>query len=122
MLQVGVNLSRHLDGSFGPPAPYLSGQLDSCYAYYPGSCQDTSGSNTKGPKVNIPCNCGVFIRPALRQQVGSVDIIAELNGNDVHRLENVMTMEVGLFALIDSLVYGLKPRYGTVWLLWHGYI
>ena len=54
--------------------------------------------------------------------MGSVDIIAELNGNDVHRLENVMTMEVGLFALFDSLVYGLKPRYGTVWLLWHGYI
>ena len=37
VLQVGVNLSRHLDGSFGPPAPYLSGQLDGCYAYYPGS-------------------------------------------------------------------------------------
>ena len=37
VLQVGVNLSGHLDGSFGPPAPYLSGQLDGCYAYYPGS-------------------------------------------------------------------------------------
>ena len=54
--------------------------------------------------------------------MGSIDIIAELNGDDVHRLENVMTMGVGLFALFDSLVYGLKLRYGTVWLLWHGYI
>ena len=31
------DLSRHLDGSLGPPAPYLSRQLDSCYAYNLGS-------------------------------------------------------------------------------------
>ena len=29
-----ANLSGHLDGSLGLPAPYLSGRLDGYYAYY----------------------------------------------------------------------------------------
>lgn len=39
----------------------------------------------------------------IMQRMGGADIVAELNGDGVHRLENVMTMEVGLHILFDCL-------------------
>ena len=35
--------------------------------------------------------------------MGAVDVVTELNGDDVHRLGNVMTIEVGLHILFDCL-------------------
>ena len=41
------------------------------------------------------------------RQMGAVDVVAELNGDRVHRLENIMTMEVGFHTLFDRLVLWL---------------
>ena len=35
--------------------------------------------------------------------MGAVDVVTELNGDGVHRLGNVMTIEVGLHILFDCL-------------------
>jgi len=35
--------------------------------------------------------------------MGGILVVDELNGNGSHRLENVMTMEMGLHGLFDSL-------------------
>lgn len=35
--------------------------------------------------------------------MGNVLVVDELNGNDGHRLENVMTMEMGIHGLFDDL-------------------
>ena len=37
------------------------------------------------------------------QQMGAVDVIAKLNGDGVHRLENVMTMRSDLYQGFDRL-------------------
>ena len=36
-------------------------------------------------------------------RMGNVLVVDELNGNDGHRLENVMTMEMGIHGLFDDL-------------------
>ena len=35
--------------------------------------------------------------------MGNVLVVDELNGNDGHQLENVMTMELGIHRLFDDL-------------------
>jgi len=36
-------------------------------------------------------------------RMGNVLVVDELNGNDGHRLENVMTMDLGIHGLFDDL-------------------
>jgi hypothetical protein len=37
------------------------------------------------------------------ERMGSVLVPDELNGPDIHRLENVMTLETGIHTLFDTL-------------------
>ena len=50
------------------------------------------------------------------RRMGAVDVVAELNGDRVHRLENVTIMEVGFHALFDPLVLwlGATVRYPLI--------
>ena len=63
----------------------------------------------------MPLQCiSSFIRSAMQHEyaasawavmcrMGGILVVDELNGNDGHRLENVMTMEMRLHGLFDSL-------------------
>jgi len=44
--------------------------------------------------------------------MGGILVVDELNGNDGHRLENVMTMEMGLHGLFDSLGFWFEATVG----------
>ena len=35
--------------------------------------------------------------------MGAIDVVKELNGNGVQRLENIMTLDVGIHMLFDRL-------------------
>ena len=37
------------------------------------------------------------------EQMGAINVANELNGDGVHHLENVMTLDVGIHMLFDSL-------------------
>lgn len=37
------------------------------------------------------------------ERMGAIDVVKELNGNGVHRLENVMTLDAGIHMLFDRL-------------------
>jgi hypothetical protein len=80
--------------------------------------QDISGANVDGPKVKhfiIPgLSPNQLTRYALQHnyaasawavmmRMGAVLVPDELNGADIHRLENVLTMEEGLHSLFDKL-------------------
>jgi hypothetical protein len=43
------------------------------------------------------------------ERMGGVLVLDELNGPDVHRLENVMTLETGVHALFDNLKLWFEP-------------
>ena len=37
------------------------------------------------------------------ERMGAINVIKELNGNGVHCLENIMTLDVGIHMLFDRL-------------------
>jgi hypothetical protein len=43
-----------------------------------------------------------------------IKVTEELNGPDIHRLENVMTLDVGVHGLFDSLDIWLEETVGYV--------
>jgi hypothetical protein len=49
---------------------------------------------------------------AVMCRMGNILVFDELNGNDVHRLENVMTMEMGIHGLFDELGLWLEATVG----------
>jgi hypothetical protein len=60
---------------------------------------------------------------AVMCRMGGILVVDELNGNGSHRLENVMTMEMGLHGLFDSLSLWFKATVGyCILLLWHRYV
>ena len=46
---------------------------------------------------------------AVMEHLGNVLVTKELNGPNIHRLENVMTLETGLHALFDNLNLWFEP-------------
>jgi|SRR5882762_2883569 len=92
----------------------------------PSTSQDISSNKAYGPKVNypLPLWCiSSFTRSAMQHEyatsawavmccIGGILVIDKLNGNDGHRLENVMTMEMELHSLFDSLSLWFEATVG----------
>jgi len=64
----------------------------------PSTSQDISGDKAFGAKHEYAASAWAVIC-----RMGGILVVDELNGNGSHRLENVMTMEMGLHGLFDSL-------------------
>ena len=45
---------------------------------------------------------------AIMEQMGTINVINELSGNGIHHLENVMTIEEGIYALFNKLALWFK--------------
>ena len=84
----------------------------------PSASQDISGANEGGPKVKGSLIVSLPLNPLIRYSIqyeyagaawavmlrmGGVIVADELTGADIHRLENVMTMEIGAHSMFDSL-------------------
>ena len=91
----------------------------------PSTSQDISGDKAHGPKVNHFSSQPVHhsFMSALQHEyaasawavmcrMGNILVFDELNGNDGHRLENVMTMEMGIHGLFDELGLWLEAAVG----------
>jgi len=81
--------------------------LAEIHGVHPTSCAHIFAPSTSqgisGDKENVPKHNYAASAWAVMMRMGGVLVPDELNGLDVHRLENVMTMENNLHALFDDL-------------------
>ncbi|KAF8573903.1 hypothetical protein K439DRAFT_1399426 [Ramaria rubella] len=68
------------------------------HIFAPSTSQNISGENQDGPKLNYAASAW-----AVMERMGGVLLPDELNGADVHRLENILTLEGGVHEMFDSL-------------------
>ncbi|KAJ3515777.1 hypothetical protein NLJ89_g1537 [Agrocybe chaxingu] len=77
------------------------------HIFAPSTSQDISGPDADGPKHNFAASAW-----AVMERTGSVLVPDELNGPDIHRLENIMTLETGVHSLFDNLKLWFEPGSG----------
>jgi hypothetical protein len=73
--------------------------------------KDISGTNEGSSKVNLSCFNHHYAASmwAVMDRFGYKQIPSNLNGNKIHCLENVLTLDVGVHSLFDELKLWFEP-------------
>jgi hypothetical protein len=55
------------------------------------------------------------------ERMGGVSVIKELNGDNIHRLQNVMTLDTSIHHMFDHLYLWFEATVCTILLVWYNY-